>query len=150
LTCAHSYLPAMPPDCARQPGAVAERTTAAVRTSRNPKLSLDKATTFAPHWVRHACGQPLHLSGKATVLPVATLATSLQSISYKPSFLVRFGKENAPTVSQLEKGKFLQVLGRPAKKFQDHLRPQTRIAVLRQFGGNSGIASPSLRGSEAP
>src|SRR5882724_5272543 len=64
--------------------------------------------------------------GKATVLPVGTIVTSLQSVSYKHRLTVWFGKENAPAVLELEKDKFLPVLGRRAKKFQDHLKSLTR------------------------
>src|SRR2546430_11488677 len=88
--------------------------------------------------------------GKATVLPVAMIVTSLQSVSYKPSLSGTVRQRERACRSQLEKDKFLPVLGRRAKKFQDHPKSRTRRPVFRQFGGNSGIASPSLRGSEAP
>src|SRR5256885_11958335 len=88
--------------------------------------------------------------GKATVLPVGTIVTSLHSVSYKPSLDGTVRQRERACRSQLEKDKFLPVLGRRADKSQDHLQSLTRRSALPQFGGNSGIASPSFRGSEAP
>src|SRR5258706_14277473 len=64
--------------------------------------------------------------GKATVLPVAMILTSLQSVSYKPSLSRAVRQRERACRSPTRKGQILAGSRTPGKKFQDHLKSLTR------------------------